>query len=831
MNDADIAKMIKQMPADMVAESAEFGRAAAPVQSKKRGGSFRLRPALSVAVTVLLFAAGTAAAMILVFRNNKHKNAQTEEGKPVESVVALTTPTPGNDYTAQPSATVYATPEPPSATTEPPTATPEPPSETPLPPEKDPANAQIIDLNPEIARGNTGFGDLRVNDVDISGFYAKWQEYDFGTAEADALALLELSRTHYNDGIVWWGDVSSSEVNGFAQVLRCEFLQKAEEFLPDGSTRFPLTVLYVNENVVRPAEYTDMITNIVRFDGGNAFNTDGTGGLLAIVISLSETGYDYYICVFDPSEKLMRSVCPVTFTYDDMNVLALMNCGTDAYVLNRVTGLGGKAEFDGTKLTIGGVDPDAFFIAIFNRNDPTPTPVTSTETPATATAVPTNTAVPPAATPTPGTDKTAAPGATPVPSEDPSNVMTLADRMSLITVSQDGSGSITGLSFSKGYYMFDGNTMKYVDMSSTAEYLASEAMRMLTASYKKGTLPSITAEKDFYILLTNDSELVSIDVWAVNGAANADNVVPELIARGLSEAEFRAFIASGSMQFRLDPDTGETLPCFAVMTAKKNCTYFDVIGEYEYFLKTTIVPFSTSVPQSSETIRLLRYNWDGSGVGIKEISQCELNDSIVRLLKNAKLTNQKFEKISDEVVNEFSDDLPVAPGTMWVETSFGIYRISPDLKVLCKVSSHLGEGQVLEMPVMLTTALHQAWDYYPYDYYTVEYNVKAGVSTLNHVFDAGSEIELERVLVYSDSGTLHSGKALVSVTSNIDQTVTVVLECMRSEDFLGKGDTKTVSLRAGTWEDIELEFEGWDDAQFYIYLTFENKRIEVKVIP
>jgi hypothetical protein len=830
MNDADIAKMIKQMPADMVAESAEFaGNSLKQTKSVKKSGigDFFRRPAFSVAISAVLFIVSAAIVTGLIFKNRSARSDVEGDNEPAGTAVptAITlTPAPGED----------------------------------------PAGAVLADLS--AVRGDRG--TLQVNDkTDKTEFLEKWKLYveDFLVSASEPIENPTRMYMDYRSKLsvsadsdeVYWTDISPEGIKGIGQIFRCE-----GEFSSDtGNKHFTLDVLFADGEVVYVfpkvnAEIT--VQSVVPINIEHS-----APGLLGTMVSNGEGGTEYVVWAYYPVLKRVQAKSLDAQKHG----ISVMNVDGDAYVVSaffdeneekeQITG--GKVVYDGSVMTIGGVKPAEFFAKLFSGQaapaetdvpEPTatavPTPTQAVTEPATATVptptqaatgpataaapTPTQAATEPAATPTPGTDKTAAPGATPVPSEDPSNVMTLADRMSLITVSH-GSGSITGLSFSKGYYMFDGNTMKYVDMSSTAEYLASEAMRMLTASYKKGTLPSITVEKDFYILLTNDSELVSIDVWAVNGAANADNVVPELIARGLSEAEFRAFIASGSMQFRLDPDTGEALPCFAVMTAKKNCTYFDVIGEYEYFLKTTIVPFSTSVPQSSETIRLLRYNWDGSGVGIKEISQCELNDSIVRLLKNAKLTNQKFEKISDEVVNEFSDDLPVAPGTMWVETSFGIYRISPDLKVLCKVSSHLGEGQVLEMPVMLTTALHQAWDYYPYDYYTVEYDIKAGVSTLNHVFDAGSEIELERVLVYSDSGTLHSGKALVSVTSNIDQTVTVVLECMRSADFLGKGDTKTVSLRAGTWEDIELEFEGWDDAQFYIYLTFESKRIEVKVIP
>ena len=57
MNDIELAKIIKQMPADMVAESAEFDKTR-PVTTgnTRKRGSFKFRPALATAVLVFVVA-------------------------------------------------------------------------------------------------------------------------------------------------------------------------------------------------------------------------------------------------------------------------------------------------------------------------------------------------------------------------------------------------------------------------------------------------------------------------------------------------------------------------------------------------------------------------------------------------------------------------------------------------------------------------------------------------------------------------------------------------------------------------------------------------------
>lgn len=227
----------------------------------------------------------------------------------------------------------------------------------------------------------------------------------------------------------------------------------------------------------------------------------------------------------------------------------------------------------------------------------------------------------------------------------------------------------------------------------------------------------------------------------------------------------------------------------------------------------------------------MRYNWNGDGVGVKEILPGELANSIIRMLKNARSTNKHFDKISDETVNEFSGELPVNPGTMWIELGNDIYRVSPDMNVLCKVSGHLGEGTEIVMPSLLPDALHKAWDYYPYDYYYHVYDYKTGIDNYSHVFEAETAIDVLHATIILKGENDPVDHAFILLNSRIDQTVDFKVECKRSEDVFGSGESKTVFLKAGKQTEVTLNFEGWDDGPYYIYITFENVCIEFKFTP
>ena len=57
------------------------------------------------------------------------------------------------------------------------------------------------------------------------------------------------------------------------------------------------------------------------------------------------------------------------------------------------------------------------------------------------------------------------------------------------------------------------------------------------------------------------------------------------------------------------------------------------------------------------------------------------------------------------------------------------------------------------------------------------------------------------------------------------------LECKRSEDDFASGESETVFLEKGKQTAVTLNFDGWDEGPYYIYITFENVHVEFKFTP
>ena len=120
--------------------------------------------------------------------------------------------------------------------------------------------------------------------------------------------------------------------------------------------------------------------------------------------------------------------------------------------------------------------------------------------------------------------------------------------------------------------------------------------------------------------------------------------------------------------------------------------------------------------------KMIQYNWDGYGVLKKEVYNCDLGYAIIDCLSELQGTGYIIPGISDDVVNEFSEELPIARGTVWIECGrVGLFRLNPEMTEICKVQTHLGEGQELQMTDTLKELLVNAWYYHPYDYWSGSY--------------------------------------------------------------------------------------------------------------
>ena len=229
---------------------------------------------------------------------------------------------------------------------------------------------------------------------------------------------------------------------------------------------------------------------------------------------------------------------------------------------------------------------------------------------------------------------------------------------------------------------------------------------------------------------------------------------------------------------------------------------------------------------------MLRYNWDGYGISQKGIYTCDLGYDIIDCLRNLQETGNVVPKISDDVVNEFSGELPIQRGTLWIDCgSVGLFRLNPAMTEICKVQTHLGEGRSLQMTDTLKELLAQAWYYYPFDCWSGTY--ENGTVSLEHVYKSDSAVESVEIESIHIENTHHSdnNRIVLSFRAKEDKTVTVDLGSYQSNDNLGSFDSKKIDLRKGEEVTVEFVFFGFYNYTYFVSITVDNTSIELTVDP
>ena len=231
------------------------------------------------------------------------------------------------------------------------------------------------------------------------------------------------------------------------------------------------------------------------------------------------------------------------------------------------------------------------------------------------------------------------------------------------------------------------------------------------------------------------------------------------------------------------------------------------------------------------SVKFMQYCWDGYGISIKTVSDCDIAYSIIDALYSASETGETIAKISNKSVDESSGELPVAPGTMWIESDGKIYRLDPSLTQLCRVDKHLGKGKVLNMSGELRAMIANAWSYHPYDYYNGTYTNKTDTLEIKRVYASPSavQIEIQKLDIKNEYHPTNSITLELRTKQNIGTAVS--LHCQRSDDDLDAGDYKEIFLEADVPQTVELTFGGWPDSSYWIYITADNTRIELKINP
>ena len=230
------------------------------------------------------------------------------------------------------------------------------------------------------------------------------------------------------------------------------------------------------------------------------------------------------------------------------------------------------------------------------------------------------------------------------------------------------------------------------------------------------------------------------------------------------------------------------------------------------------------------SVKLIRYDWSGRGLSEKTIQPGETATALAQMLDAMEENGQVVPKISDDSLDDYSSDLPVDRGTMWIEIGTDLYRITPGFTQLCRVDSHLGVGYVLDMSPEFAALLAEAWQYFPFNYYSGTYDNETNEIKLEHKREAPSTVQIQiKSLEVYDSFDSHN-KIVLEVTSTIDQTVSIEMTCQQSEDNLGLGDHKELIMSSGQTETVELTFIGFK-FQHWIEIRAGNTFIYLTIIP
>lgn len=230
--------------------------------------------------------------------------------------------------------------------------------------------------------------------------------------------------------------------------------------------------------------------------------------------------------------------------------------------------------------------------------------------------------------------------------------------------------------------------------------------------------------------------------------------------------------------------------------------------------------------------RMLRYNWDGYGIGQKEIRNCDLGYAIIDCLSDLKETGELLPKISDDAVNEFAGILPITSGTVWIECGdVGLFRLDPEMREICKVQTHLGEGRRLQMTETLQELLWQAWYYHPYDYWSGVY--ENGEGTVQPIYKAASAVEwvtLESISVENEIGSENNTLTL-RIRANESKRVEACLESYQSDDNRGSYELKEIELVNGGDTVVTFTFTGFYPHSYRVSVVIDNTKIVLTINP
>lgn len=268
-------------------------------------------------------------------------------------------------------------------------------------------------------------------------------------------------------------------------------------------------------------------------------------------------------------------------------------------------------------------------------------------------------------------------------------------------------------------------------------------------------------------------------------------------------------------------NTETTLPAVTLTTTETPVLY-ETVG---------LMPPSEEGIGASLCVVMKQYHPSGYGVTQKMIKHKGYALELSALLQNATKTGNIIPALSDstEWISTESGFLPAEPGTLWIETQNGLYRLTDDLHSLCRVEYQLGEGIELEMTESLHVRIASLWEFYPYHYDVGTY--KNGTLVIGNRFAANTDISITVKDMHVSRKEGEKSIVTLELWAYTDKEAHVSLLCQQSDDNLGMGDGIDISLTAENRETVTLSFEGWANTPYEILIKADNSRVRIHITP
>ena len=122
-----------------------------------------------------------------------------------------------------------------------------------------------------------------------------------------------------------------------------------------------------------------------------------------------------------------------------------------------------------------------------------------------------------------------------------------------------------------------------------------------------------------------------------------------------------------------------------------------------------LFPPSSDKIEASLCVVMRQFHWSGYGISTKFIEDKGYALKISGLLQDAPETGKILPALSEdeEWVTENSGFLPAKPGTLWIDTQNGYFRLTDDYSSLCRVENHLGERTRINNAHFMMVALDE----------------------------------------------------------------------------------------------------------------------------